>query len=630
MDQSPREEKTPVTVLLERAMAALSLGHLDKAQHECQLVLRSEPSHPQAIFLLGVIASRVGKSDKAIDLIRDAISLSPYVALYHNHLGLVYLSLNQYNEAIAAFDRAINLDPNAFRAIANKANVYVKQDKLDLACDLLEEVLRRSPGLAEVRYNLANTLRQQGKLPEAIAHYEQAIRDNPKLSEPYNNLGNALEKVGQVPEAVHHYRRAIERNPQNWKAYSNLICALHYCPGTTAADLWTLTQEWQSQLTGALPPQRTVWPNTPELERPLRIGYLGSHLHQHPQSFFLEPVLLAHDRKQFHVYCYSDSRCQDGVNRRLRTFVSVWRDTSDWNDATLVQQIRHDQVDILVDLSWHTAHNRLLVLAQKPAPIQVSWGDGPVATTGLKTMDYLIGDRFHCLPGVGQWSVETIYTMPHSYISYHPPISALAPSPPPCFDRRCITFGSFNKLSKLSDRALELWSQVLHAVPRSRLLLKAHYLDNATIRERLVSRFLHHGILAERLELHGSSPQTELLATYKQVDIALDTFPYSGGVTTLESLWMGVPVITLWNSYGAASHSVSHLTNLGFPQWVAQSPKDFVQLAVSLSEDVAALRSYRRQLREQLLCSPLCDGPTFTWNLEYAYRGMWREWCLKQ
>jgi predicted O-linked N-acetylglucosamine transferase (SPINDLY family) len=296
-----------------------------------------------------------------------------------------------------------------------------------------------------------------------------------------------------------------------------------------------------------------------------------------------------------------------------------------WSDDRLAQAIREDKIDILFDLTGHTRDSRLLVFARKPAPIQISWA-GYVGTTGLRTMDYVLADQYEVPPEAEPHYCERVLRMPDGYICYEPPSCAPPVSPLPALERGHVTFGSFNNQAKLGQQTVATWSRILHRMPESRLVLKYYAMSNSAVAGRLREMFAGHGIEPDRIDFLGTTSHAEQLERYRDIDIALDPFPYNGGLTTLEALWMGVPVVNCPGETFAGRHSLSHLSNVGLTTTIARDLNDYVDLAASLAADLPALARLREGLRDRMQSSPLCDGERFARNFERIMRGVWREW----
>ena len=361
-------------------------------------------------------------------------------------------------------------------------------------------------------------------------------------------------------------------------------------------------------------------------ERPLRLGFVSPDLRLHPVGFFLARVLENLARPSFEVVCYGSRADRDTLSVRLAAAANEWHDVVGLDDDALADRIRGDRIDILFDLSGHTTENRLLVFARRPAPIQISW-IGYVGTTGLKAMGYLIADRFHVPPGAEVHYCETVLRMPDGYVCYDPPAKAPPVGPLPALGRGQFTFGSFNNVAKLTNEVIALWAEIVRQVPGARLVLVSEALDGVTARDRISAAFVAAGGDRDRLELRGGTPWLEVLAAYNTIDLALDPFPYSGGLTTCEALWMGVPVITCPGETFAGRHSLSHLSNVGMTETIVADAREYVDLAVRLAADLPHLASLRAGLRARMAESPLCDGPRFAGHLMVLLRAVWRQWC---
>ncbi len=344
----------------------------------------------------------------------------------------------------------------------------------------------------------------------------------------------------------------------------------------------------------------------------------------------ITPAVEARDGAAWELYIYSNGGRADDLTERIRAAADVWREIGGITDGAVAQLIREDEIDILVDLSGHLKGNRLLVFARKPAPVQVKWVGGQFNTTGMDAIDYFLTDAVETPRGAEKWFTEEVIRLPDGYACYDPPAYAPGVGPLPALSRGYVTFGCFNKLVKVNSDVVALWARLLHRLPTARLVLKTRPLGDAGVRERYHAMFEAHGVERERVELLAPSPHAELLAHYNEIDIALDPFPYSGGLTTCEALWMGVPVVTLAGETFAGRHSATHVYNVGLGDWVVETPADYLAVAERWSRDVAALADLRAGLRARMAASPLCDGVRFTRNLEAAFRVMWTRYCNRQ
>ena len=421
----------------------------------------------------------------------------------------------------------------------------------------------------------------------------------------------------------------VALDPEYAEGHSSLVQALHYSPELDSDTVSGEARRWYDMHAAALGAQARAYENSRDPDRRLRVGYVSADFRSHPVGWFFAPVFEHHDRKRFEVFCYSGVAHPDDFTETFRRQAECWRETLGDNDEKLAERIRADAIDILIDLSGHTRGHRLLTFARQPAPVQVTAG-GHYDTTGMDAIDYLIADRFHAPEGAERYFSETLIRMPHDYICYEPPAYAPDVSGPPSLRRGYMTFGCYNNLSKLNDDVIALWAKILQALPTSRLRLQTRELNDAPTAERILDLFAERGIARERLHLLGGVPHRELLDAYGEIDIALDPFPYSGGLTTLEALWMGVPVVTLTGQTFCGRHSTSHLNNVGLSELVTATAADYVATAVALTQDTDRLTTLRRGLRAQMATSPLCDAKGYTRALEAAYREMWKKYCTEQ
>jgi predicted O-linked N-acetylglucosamine transferase (SPINDLY family) len=402
---------------------------------------------------------------------------------------------------------------------------------------------------------------------------------------------------------------------------------LHYHHDIDAAETFRVARDYQTRFAAPLAAAVQAHENSRDPQRRLRIGYVSADLRQHPLGFFLEPVLESHDRTHFEITCYSGVVKPDAVTERLRARSDHWIEALAFNDEALAETIRSDRIDILVDLSGHTAGHRLLAMARKPAPIQATWM-GYLDGTGLDAIDYLITDEWTAPAAEGgQYFAETLWRLPEVYQCYRAPSYAPPVAPASFTGEGLVTFGCLNNLAKINDDVVDTWSAILDAAPGSRLLLKTSNLDDAPTLQRTRERFAARGIAAGRLLLEGGAPHPEFLAAYGRIDIALDPFPYSGGLSTCEALWMGVPVVKLLDRRFLSRFGASFLAVTGLASLLAETRQDYIRIAADLAADPARLLALRNGLRERMAASTLCRGEVFTPQLESAYRAWWQRWC---
>ncbi|MGA2441808.1 MAG: tetratricopeptide repeat protein [Tepidisphaeraceae bacterium] len=575
---------------LESGMSHHQAGRLAEAEKIYHQILTQQPDHADALHLLGALAIQVGRLEAGLELIRHAIQLKPDNAEAYYNLGIALQRKGQLDEAIASYHQAIGI----------------------------------KPAHAEAHSNLGNLLVDKGRLDEAIAAYRQAIRLKPELAEAHNNLGKALKDEGQLDEAIASHRQAIRLKPNHAGVHSNLLFMLNYHPDIDAQAVLAEHQAWSDRHARPLASKIITHANERSPDRRLRVGYVSADFFDHVSAFFLLPLFRHHDRQQFELFCYALRANSDRVTQQMKDHVQHWRTTVGLTDAKVAAQIREDQIDILVDLKLHTGGNHLLIFAQKPAPVQVTWLGYP-GTTGMDTMDYRLTDPYLDPPGLDDafYSERSIH-LPDTFWCYDPLTNEPAVNAPPCLEKGFVTFGCLNNFCKVNDTVLTLWARALQTLSNSRLLLLA---PEGSSRQRVLARLGREGIGPERVEFVAKQFRSVYLHTYHRIDIGLDTVPYNGHTTSLDSFWMGVPVITLVGQTVVGRAGLSQLTNLGLPELIARTPEQYVQIATDLAKDLPRLAELRRTLRARMQASALIDAPRFARNVESAYRRMWRNWC---
>jgi protein O-GlcNAc transferase len=601
------------------------IGRLDDAVHHCREAVRLRPDLPAGHNNLGNALLRFGRTDEAAVCYERALQQMPNVAEAHNNLGLVRQAQGRPDDATVSYRRAIQIRPSYADAHYNLGNVLKVQGNFDAAVASFREALRHRPGYGEALNNLGSLLKDHGRLADAIDSFRQALLQMPDSAEVYSNLGAALVEQGEVDAAMDCYQRALQLRPDLAGVHSNFLLTLHYQPGVTLRELSEAHAEYERRHAA---PLRATWrphENTREPERRLRLGFVSPDLRRHATSNFVISFLENLDHGQAEAICYNDWPTPDAVTARFRAASAEWRDVFGWADDRLAEQIRRDRIDVLFDLAGHTAHNRLLVFARKRAPIQVTWC-GYSDTTGLRAIDYILADRLLIPPEAEPYYSERPLLMPEGFLCYTLPGDAPPISPLPALRRGHVTFGSFNNPAKIGPSVVAVWSEILRRLPASRLVLQYRVMDDATVSGRMAALFGGHGIDAGRVELRGRAP--DLLAMYHDIDIALDPFPYTGCTTTAEALWMGVPVVTLPGEAFIGRHSLSHLSNVGLTESIAESAADYVERAIRLAGDLPKLAELRAGLRERVASSSLGDSRRFAENLLRLLRAAWREWAM--
>jgi len=562
-----------------------------------------------------------GGLDEAIAEYRHALAVKPDFPEAHNNLGNALWERGRIEESIAAYRQALQIRPGDAEFHNNLGHALREQGRLDEAMAACRRALQIRPDYADAHTNLGIALRDQGQLEEAIAAHRCALRARPDFSDAHNNLGNALKDVGQLDEAIESYRRALEIKPGNASAHSNLVYTLHFHPSDDARAIGEERQRWTRRFGDPLKPLILPHANDRSPERRLRIGYVSPDFRDHVVGRNLVPLMERHDQENFEILCYSGVLREDALTREFRRRSRQWRNTVGVGDEALAEMIRRDGVDILVDLTQHMSGNRLPVFARKPAPVQVSFAGYP-ESTGLEAIEHRISDRYLEADSVddGAGRKEQVHLI-DSFWCYDPCGMEVEVNGLPAYESGRVSFGCLNNFCKVNERMLRLWARVLEAVTDSRLVLLA---GAGSHRRRTLETLAGQGIEGDRVEFVEFRPRREYLESYHRLDIVLDTAPYNGHATSLDALWMGVPVVSLAGNAAVSRAGLSQLSNLGLPELAARSEEHYVRIAVDLARDVSRLAALRSTLRHRMQNSVLMDASHFARQVERAYREMWQ------
>ncbi|HEV3302441.1 MAG TPA: tetratricopeptide repeat protein [Planctomycetaceae bacterium] len=634
------------------------LGELEKAIAIYRRSLELEPDRAMTLNNLGSALSRSGRLEEAIAVGRRVVARQPNFAAAFNNLGLALTSSRRLNEAVDALRRAVTLNPDFAEAWYNLANAFQKQAEfteaaasyrraLELRSDWPEAYINlgnallalREFGEAAISYtkalavrpddvdalnNLGSAQRDLGRVDEAIDSFQRCLSLRPDFHVAHCNLGNALRDSGQIEAAVASYKRAIESCPTDTISHSNLGYAVHFHPGYDGAAILQENLRWNAIHAARLWDRSGSHLNGRDPERRLRIGYIGADFRDHCQSLFTIPLFSRHDRERFEITCYANVPRPDSVTRQIMQCADRWRVIAGHSDHAVADEIRADRIDVLVDLTMHMSNGRPLVLARKPAPVQVAYLAYP-GTTGLAAVDYRLTDPHLDPPGESDADyAEKSLRLPETFWCYDPLTDRPSPGPLPAIAAGGITFGCLNNFSKVNPTAVALWARVLNAVADSRLLLLS---PRGKHREQVLDQLDHAKLEPSRIEFVEYRPRPRYLDLYRQIDVGLDTIPYNGHTTSLDSLWMGVPVVTRVGRTAVGRAGWSQLSNLGLSALAGWSDDEFVAIATGLARDLPRLGELRARLRTRMQQSPLMDAPRFARHVESAYRQMWREWC---
>ena len=648
----------PLAATVAEALEHQLAGRFEEALTLYEKVLDHQPNQADALHYRGVLAYQVGDNEAAIDFLRRALQVDPDrpaawsdlgAALRANrnlegarqaldraihadpgrvaarlNLGLVHLDLGAVDAAIECFQQAVALDPTFAEAHHMLGTALVAKFEFDAGIAALEKAFALRPDHAGTHLNLGNAFRDLRNIAKAQSCYAMAVELDPELAEAHSNLGITLKDQGRLDEAVEAFRRALKIDPTLDRVWSNLLFALCFKEDEAWDEVYRAHLEFDRRYAAPLKPSIKPHDNDPDPDRRLRIGYVSPDFRIHPGGHYHLPIVEGLDREAFEVTCYSSYTKTDRWTARFKAAAERWRDVAHIPDAALAETIRADGIDILVDCAGHMSGNRLLAFARKPAPVQVEHVLYP-NTSGLSTMDYRILDELIGPPSADARHTEEIVRMPEAHYCYRPLDIDVEPAPaPPSAKTGVVTFGSFNNYAKVGPSTVAAWSRILGQAPNTRLALKwvgIRHGDPAWC----LDRFAAHGVDPGRIDLleWALDPYTP----YRDIDICLDTFHASGGTTTCDALWMGVPVVTMYGEAPFSRVGLLHLTKIGLPELVADNPDDYVAVAVGLAGDPGRLAEIRTGLRERFQASAIMDEAGYVRDLGAEFRRMWRRWC---
>ena len=616
-------------------VALKELGDLDQAVTSFQKALQIDPNLAEAqtnlgniigrFYTAGIVDLNSGKPDEAVANFRRVLMIEPNLMEAHYNLGNALNELGQLGDAAASYQHALKINPNFAEAHCNLGAALQQLRNFKEAAASYRRAIEIKPDYAEAHFNLGNALKDMGQLDQAVQSYRRVVEINPDLYQAHNNLGLALQELGELDSATASYRRALEIKPDFVDTHDNLLLSLNYSASHSPALILEQARQYGRVVAAMADARFTNWQSSthPGL---LRVGLVSGDMREHSVGHFLEGLLAHIDPSRIEIIAYPTQHIEDDLTARIKPLFSSWKSLVGKNDEAAARLIHADEVHILLDISGHTEHNRLPVFAWKPAPVQATWLGLPT-TTGMTEIDYMLGDPHAIPPEFDDHFSETVWRMQDSYLCLTAPGSSVKVAALPALSTGLVTFGSFNNLTKMNDRVVAVWARVLKSVPNSRLLLKAKQLSIAVSRENTLRHFAAHGIAPDRIILAGiQASRDDHLATYNKVDIALDTFPYPGVTTSVEALWMGVPVLSLLGDRFISRTAGSIAHNAGLPDWIAANEDEYVAKAVAFSSDLDRLAVLRAGLRQQVTASPLFDAPRFARNFEDALWGMWNRY----
>ena len=596
----------------------------DDAVERFKIAIAMRPSEAMGYNNLGVALRKAGKTAAALEALDKAVFLKADYAVAHCNRGLVLEDLHRSQEASDLLKKAVALRSDGADYLKSLVRLLRDTGAAGEAIAICRTLTSAMPNYAEAFAELSALLLETGAIDEAEVQCSKALSLNPDLPEALNTRGNILRDQGRLHDAIACYRRALEFKPDLIGVRSNLIFTLQFATGCDNAAILTESRHWADLHEKSLLGEARPHANDRRPDRVLKIGYVSPYFRLHPAAWFLLPLLANHNRSKVQIFCYSGVREADEITRRFTALDVAWRETGRLTDAELAAQIRADEIDILIDTALHMQGSRLLTFARKPAPVQVTWLGYP-GTTGLSAIDYRLTDPYLDPPGQSDdvYSERSV-RLPRTFWCYTPLFETPDVSSLPAATDDHITFGCFNNFHKATPEALSLWAKALGAIPRSRLLMLC---PPGRHREAVQQVFERAGVAPNRIGFTPRLPHQDYLRLYARVDLCLDTVPYPGHTTSLDSLWMGVPVVTLAGQTTAGRGGVSLLSNIGLTNLIARTPDEFVNIVASLATDIVALADLREKLRDRLLASPLMNAKAFATDLEDAFADMWRTYC---
>jgi predicted O-linked N-acetylglucosamine transferase (SPINDLY family) len=584
----------PEDAVLKRNAASvlLQLGRADEAVPLAHAARDLLPKDEEAGLILATCLSATGQLEESEQALMILLAGAPFNAQAGFQLGIVRSRRGNYEAAAATF----------------------------------EMVVRIAPDHVDAMHRLAGMRLNMGQVTDAISLLTRVLAQRPNWAEAQRDLATALAHRGSIKEAAEHYRSDLTRQPDDREMLSEYAFILSLLPSAARREIFDAHAEWGRRHGAFSAPE---YKNAPKPEKRLKIGYVSPDFREHSVSYFFEPLLAARDRGAFEIFCYAAGSASDTTTERLRKLSDHWRTLGNSSDDDVFFLVRKDGIDILVDLAGHTALSRLRLFARAPAPVQISWLGYP-ETTGVPAIGSKITDAVVSPPGAEAYATETLIRMPKGFHCYRPPADCPEIAPPPCLDSGYVTFGSFSGPPKMNPDLIGTWANVLHAVPKSRLTMKARQFADEAVRDKYAAMFGAAGIAPERLTFLEFSPTNSAhLSQYASIDICLDTHPYSGTTTICEALWMGVPVVTLMGERPASRVGGSLLSEIGMPELIAKTADEFVAIASKFAHDIPRLRELRASMRKRLEKTPLRDEQGFAREMESVYRDLWRRWCAR-
>jgi predicted O-linked N-acetylglucosamine transferase (SPINDLY family) len=606
-----------------------NLGNFLKAENLVKRLLARNSKDYQLCNIYGLILLKLHKTEGAISYFQRSIHIkSNFFEAHFNLLKLLY-DLKKYDEAILQSKKCLKINSKSTGTLLLLGNLYNKLNQDKKSEKYFHEILKINSADSNAYYSLANLYKKKVDYEKAIDNYKFAIKFNKNYFAAYNNLGALYQEIGKFDLAILNFKSVIKINPSFSGAYQNYLFCLNFSKYFDLNLYLRLAQEFKQSLPKIDLGKIRQFPKIKKTDKKIRIGFVSGDYGNHPVSNYLLNTINHISDEKFKLIAYSNSNRMDEITLEFKKIFNVWRKINHLNDTEVINLVKKDSVDILFDLSGHTAKNRLSIFINKPAPVQVTWL-GYNASTGLKEIDYIIGDPYVVPLSDQKYFTEKIFQLPNTFqcISINDDIKI---DQSRYQDKKNVTFGSFNNLSKINDNVIDIWSEILKRVENSKLFLKAKQLDNLKIVENIRKKFQKNGISTEKIITEGrSKTREEMLKKYNQIDIALDPFPYSGITTSLEANWMGVPLLTKKGNNFYSRTGVSINKNLGMDDWIANNDKDYISKAISKASDLKKLFQIKKELRNKFLKSPLSNAKQYAKHFENCLNLIWKTYLEKK
>jgi protein O-GlcNAc transferase len=623
MEKSIEIDPTDAETYSNLAITYKLNNEFDKAIDNLKLSIKINEKYIAPYCILSNIYKEIGEKKIALYYLLKIYKKNKKNISILNDLGNLYIELGSYNKAEKMFEEALKINSNIAEVYNNIGSLKRYQKKIKEAEFNYIKSIELNPQVAEFYNNLGVLLMDSRRYYEALEKFKKAINLNENYFEAYNNLGSLLKDLGKFNEAVEIYNKAIKLKPTNLMVRSNLIFTLNYIDEISEKEKLKHAINYGVNVELQIKNRFNNWEQANKNTK-LKIGLISADFINHPVGYFLESMLNNINKNKIEIIAYSNNPIEDELTLRIKRNIQVWRNIYSKNDEEVAQLIYKDKINILIDLAGHTANNRLKVFAYKPAPIQVTWL-GYFSTTGIKEIDYILGDPYVTPYGEAHHYVEKIWQMPETYLCFSPPNENIVIENLPAIKNEFITFGCFNNTSKINIKVIELWSKILNLVNNSKIFLKAKQLSDEEVKNQILKSFEKFKIKSNRIILEGYTNRADYFASYNRVDIALDPFPYPGGTTSVEGLWMGVPVITKKGHHFISHNGETIAMNSGQSMWIANDDDEYIKKAKYFASDLCLLSKIRSEMRSKIIVSPLMDAKKFARNFEESIQNMWLE-----